>query len=537
MSDSLRRVLVWFAVVGFVGLWLFLAKDIAGNIGRASVSGLIQVFSWPAFGYLLVGNAIGFVVGLLPGLGGPVTMALMLGFAFQFKMSAVEAFSFLLGMMAVTATTGDITSILFGIPGEGSTASTIVEGHPMAKKGEAGRALGASLLSSLMGAVIGAGSIALAIPIITPLVLALGTPEFFMLTVAGVTFVGALSGGSVLKGLAAGGLGFLLSLVGLDLQTATERYTFGSLYLWGGGETGGAGIGLVPATVGLFAIPEIIDLSVKGGSIAQAQMGKLGGVFQGVKDALQHWWLVVRCSAIGTYIGIIPGMGGPVSQWVSYAYAMQASGKQDQAGTGVIEGVVGPGAANNSTLGGALIPTLAFGIPGNVTTAILLGAFLVLGLVPGTSMLTEHLDVIFSLVWILIVSNVITVTVCFLFLNQLARLTEIRGSLLIPLLLFFIYLGSYTHTNSFGDILVTFSFGALGWLMVVFGWSRPALLLGLVLGRLADNYLWISYSRYEFGFLERPGVLIILVLILGSVLYPEVSKRWRRRSLGKGVEK
>ena len=527
---TLKRSLGWLSLLLVLAVWIFLAQGMAGKIGAASLEGFVRVFSWPAFGYLLLGNLIGFAVGMLPGLGGPVTMALMLGFAFQLKMDAVEAFSFLLGMMAVTATTGDITSILFGIPGEGSTASTIVEGHPMAKKGEAGRALGASLMSSLMGALIGAGAIAVAIPIVTPLVLALGTPEFFMLTVAGVTFVGALSGGSVVKGLAAGGLGFIFSLVGLDMQTATERYTFGTMYLWGGGETGGAGIGLVPATVGLFAIPEIIDLATKGGSIAQAHVGRLGGVLQGVKDALRHWWLVARCSAMGTYIGIIPGMGGPVSQWVAYAHAMQSSGKHDRVGTGVIEGVVGPGAANNSTLGGALIPTIAFGIPGNVTTAILLGAFLVLGLRPGTSMLTKDLHVTFSLVWVLVVSNVITVSVCFLFLNQLARLTRIKGTLLIPPLLLFIYLGSYTHTNSFGDILVTLVFGALGWLMVVFDWSRPALLLGLVLGRLADNYLWITYSRYDFGFITRPGVLIILCVILASIAFPVIRDRRRQRA-------
>ena len=233
---------------------------------------------------------------------------------------------------------------------------------------------------------------------------------------------------------------------------------------------------------------------------------------------------------MGTYIGIIPGMGGPVSQWVAYAHAMQSSGKQDQVGTGVIEGVVGPGAANNSTLGGALIPTIAFGIPGNVTTAILLGAFLVLGLRPGTSMLTKDLDVTFSLVWVLVVSNVITVSVCFLFLNQLARLTRIKGTLLIPPLLLFIYLGSYTHTNSFGDIIITLIFGGLGWLMVVFDWSRPALLLGLVLGRLADNYLWITYSRYDFGFLARPGVLIILCVILASIAFPVIRDRRRQRA-------
>jgi putative tricarboxylic transport membrane protein len=529
MNHKLKTMLTWFAIIGLAGFWLYLAKDMAGTIANASLSGLIQVFAWPAFGYMLIGIAIGFAVGLLPGLGGPVTMALMLGFVFQLKMNAVEAFAFLLGMVSVTATTGDITSILFGIPGEGSTASTLVEGHPMAKKGEAGRALGAALLSSLMGAVLGALSIAVAIPFITPLVLSIGTPEFFMLAVSGVAFVGALSGGSVLKGLAAGGLGFLFSLVGLDPQTGTERYTFGLLYLWGAGETGGAGIGLVPATVGLFAIPEIIDLAVKGGSIAQTDVGKIGGVFQGVKDCFRHWWLVVRCSLIGTYIGIIPGMGGPVSQWVSYAYAMRTSNKQDRIGTGEVEGVLGPGAANNSTLGGALIPTIAFGVPGNVVSAILLGAFLILGLVPGPSMLTKDLHVIFAMIWVLIVSNIITVAISFLFLRQIAQLTRIRGSLLIPVLLLFIFLGSYTHSNNFGDIVVMLLFGALGCFMVAFGWSRPALLLGLVLGRLTDNYLWLSYARYEFEFLARPGVMAIIALVIITVLYPAMKKRWRKQ--------
>ena len=323
-------------VAALAGVWLFLAKDMAGTIVQASVSGLIQTLMWPAFGYMLVGIAIGFWVGILPGLGGPVTMALMLGFVFQLKMNPVEAFAFLLGMMGVTATTGDITSILFGVPGEVSTASTILEGHPMAKKGEAGRALGAALFSSLMGAVFGAASIVIAIPIVTPLVMSLGTPEFFMLAMAGVAFVGALSGSNILKGLAVGGLGILFSTVGLDPQKGLERYTFDQLYLWGSAERGGSGIGLIPATVGLFAIPEIIDLAIKGGSIAQASVGKLGGAFQGVKDSLRHWGLVLRCSAIGTYIGIIPWMGGPVSQWVAYAYAMRSSGNQDKVGTGQV---------------------------------------------------------------------------------------------------------------------------------------------------------------------------------------------------------
>src|SRR3990172_7299978 len=371
----------------------------------AFASGLFQVFAPSTFGLMLVGIAIGFIVGILPGLGGPTTMAMMLPFIFTMK--PVEAFAFLLGMAAVTATTGDITSILFGVPGEPTTASTIVDGHPMAKKGEAGRAVGAAPVSSLVGAIFGAFALALAIPAVRPLVLTFGSPEFFMLAVLGLTFVASLSGEALLKGLVAGGMGLLFATIGLDPITGTQRYTFGQLFLWDG-------IGLVPITIGFFAIPEVIDLAVQGTAIARVEVDKLGGVMEGVKDTFRHRWLVLRCSAIGAYMGVIPGMGASVSQWMAYAHAVQSSPRKERFGKGAVEGVLGPGAANNSTLGGNLIPTIAFGVPGGVVTAILLGAFIIQGLVPGPSMLTPesrggHLSLTFSFVWTIVISNIITV--------------------------------------------------------------------------------------------------------------------------------
>ena len=454
---------------------------------QAFIDGLLQVFVWKTFFFMMIGIVIGFAVGILPGLGGPVTLALMLPFIFN--MEAVEAFSFLLGMAAVTATTGDITSILFGIPGEAITAATIVDGHPMAKKGEAGRALGAALMSSLLGAIFGAFALALAIPIVRPLVLSIGSPEFFMLALLGITFLASLSGGAVVKGLTAAAVGLLIATIGLDPISGTERYTFGYLYLWDR-------ISLVSATLGLFAIPEIIDLSVKGTSIAQTSVGKIGGVMEGVKDTFRHWKLVMRCSAIGTYIGIIPGMGGSVSQWVAYAHAVQTSPDKERFGKGAVEGVLGPGAANNSNLGGGLVPTIAFGVPGNVTMAILLGAFIIQGLVPGPPMLIPesqggHLTLTFSFVWIIVVSNIITVAACFLFLQKLVRITEVRGSLVIPFLLLLVFLGGFATKNAFEDLVLVLIFGALGWIMVQLDWSRPPLLLGLVLGPLAENRLFL----------------------------------------------
>jgi hypothetical protein len=281
------------------------------------------------------------------------------------------------------------------------------------------------------------------------------------------------------------------------------------------------GIVLVAVTIGLVALPEIIDLSIKGTSIAREKAEKLGGVMEGVKDTFRHWWLVLKCSAVGAYVGILPGVGGGTAQWVAYAYAVQSSPNKERFGKGAVEGVLGPGAANNSTRGGDLITTVAFGIPSSVSTAILFGAFLIQGIVPGPDMLdpAKHLTLTFSFVWIIIVANIITVAICFLFLKQLAKITNIRGSLLIPFLLLLIYLGGFTVKNSFGDMIMVLIFGALGWLMVQFDWQRPPLLVGLVLGTITERNFWISTRAYGAGWLMHPGVLIIGLLIVGAIAY------------------
>jgi TctA family transporter len=357
-----------------------------------------------------------------------------------------------------------------------------------------------------------------------------------MLAILGITFVGALSGGNLVKGLMAGGLGLMISTIGLDPIRGVPRFTFEgilgqgpSIFLWDG-------IDLVAVTIGLFAIPEIIDLAVQGTSIAREQVGKLGGVMEGVKDTFRHWWLVLKCSALGAYVGILPGVGGGTAQWVAYAYAVQSSPNKERFGKGAVEGVLGPGAANNSTKGGDLITTVAFGIPSSVSTAILFGAFLIQGIVPGPDMLNpaKHLTLTFSFVWIIIVSNIITVAVCFLFLKPLAKITNIRGALLIPLLLVLIYLGGFTVKNSFGDMIVMLIFGALGWLMVQFDWQRPPLLVGLVLGTITERNFWISTRAYGAGWLLHPGVLIIAVFIIGAIFY-SIRQILRQKSQQEGA--
>jgi putative tricarboxylic transport membrane protein len=506
---------------------------------EAFINGLISVFTWPTFGFLLIGILVGFAVGILPGLGGAVTLALMLPFTFD--MQPLQAFAFLLGMLSVTATTGDITSILFGVPGEVISAALVVDGHPMAKMGQAGRALGAALMSSLVGALLGAFALAAAIPIIRPLILAFGSPEFFMLTILGITFVAALSSGQVLKGLISGGLGLMLATIGLDPQSGIQRYTFGQLHFWDG-------VGLVPVAVGLFAIPEIVDLAIKGTSIAEQRVGKIGGVLEGVKDTFRHWSLTLRCSLVGTFAGIIPGLGGSVAQWLAYAHAVQTSPRKDRFGKGAIEGVLGPGAANNSKEGGNLIPTVAFGVPSSVSMAILLGAFLIQGLQPGRSMLeagpdpNRGLNLTMSFVWMIAVANIITVAACFMFLEQIARITFVRGSLLIPPIILLVYIGAFAEKNALLDLTTMLFFGLVGLLMHHLNWPRPPLVLGLVLGRLAENYLFLSHARYGLDFMLptfsaswpfisvlRPIVMVLVLLSILSIFIPVLQSRLERR--------
>ena len=476
---------------------------------------LLDVLRWDALSFMLIGVVVGFWVGLLPGIGGATTLALMLPFVY--RMAPVQAFAFLLGMHSVVSTTGEITSILFGIPGEATTVATILDGHAMAKNGQAGRALGASLTSSLIGAVVGAAALALAIPIVRPLVLTFGSPEFFMLAIVGIAFIASLSGRGprgLVRGFLTGCLGLLLAAVGQDPQQGIQRYTLQQLYLWNG-------LDLVPVLVGFFAIPEIIDLAVRGTAIAaDAPLGRLSQVRDGVIDAFRHIWLIIRCSLIGTYIGIIPGVGGGVAQWIAYAHAVQSAktpAERDGFGKGDVRGVLGPGAAVNSKEGGALIPTIAFGVPGSSAMAILLGGFFVVGLVPGPDMLTKHLDVTMSMVWTIVVANIIAVVASFVFLNRLARLTNIRGALLIPFLALLTFLGAYTSNNSLNDILVALVFGSLGYLMVRYRWPRAPLVLGLVLGEVAERYLWISVARYGSAWLARPIVVLLILLVVGVI--------------------
>lgn len=484
-------------------------------------AGFLKVLTPGVLVWLLAGVMMGFFIGLLPGLGSPVALAILI--PFTFNMEPFPAFALLLGVISVAMTAGDITAVLFGIPGDPGNAATLIDGHAMAKNGEAGRALGAVLSASVVGAVLGALFLALAMVIVRPLVLSIGYAEMFMLSLAGITFLASLSSDAVFKGLAMGAMGILLSMIGLDPITAVERFTFGNLFLWDG-------IGFVPVILGVFAIPELIAMAegrTDLGTTSARQRTK--GALTGIRDTMRHIGLIFRCSALSTYIGMIPGMGASIAQWVAYGHAAQTARESDNVGRGGIRGILGPASANNATLSGGLIPTIAFGVPGTPQLAILLGAFIVHGLVPGPSMLAPeenggHLTLTFAMVAMIIISNIVVVLASFVFLNQVAKVAYLRAHLLIPFVVVLVFVGAFATKYSLYSLVVTLLFGLLGWIMARLNWSRPALVLGVVLGPLIENSLFLSVSADGYAWMTRPSVLVIFALILSSAAYPFYKK-------------
>ena len=487
-------------------------------------------------GFLTFGVLIGLVLGVIPGLGGLVGLSLLL--PFTFNMDPYTALAFMMGLQAVVATSDTIPAVLFGVPGTVGSAATILDGYPMARKGEAGRAFGAAFSASVIGGLFGALLLGISVPILRPVVLEIGSPELLAICVFGLSLVAVLSGGSPLKGLAGACIGLMVATAGDDPQTGTLRWTFDSLYLWDG-------LPVVPLALGLFAIPELGDMAIIKQSINVKDEDKQDvrfGQLEGIKDTFRNWFLVLRCATIGTALGAVPGIGASVIDWIAYGHAARTEkGAAETFGKGDVRGVIASEASNNAKEGGALVPTIAFGVPGSASMALILGAFLIHGLVPGPEMLTKRLDVTYTLVWSVAIANVIGAGICFAFANQLAKVALVRIGVLAPVVLAITYIGAFQGSRQWGDIWALLAFGLMGWVMKRLRWPRPPLILGFVLGGLVERYMFISVERYgadwlwiwrDFGDGDvkfAPYVPIIFAVTLYGVLAP-IIKGYRLRA-------
>ena len=419
------------------------------------------------------------------------------------------AFALLIGMVAVIPTSDTFPSVMMGIPGSSGSQATIMDGYPLARKGEAARALGAAFTASLTGGLFGAATLTAIIPIARPIVLSFGSPELFMLALLGMSMVGVLSGNRPIKGVLAAGLGLMIGAMGDAPALPEYRYYMGIDYLMDG-------IPLVIVGLGLFAFPEIMDLLIKGTAISETTtLGK--GWIQGVKDAISHKLIILRCSIIGVIVGFLPGLGGTVVDWISYGHIIQTTRDRENFGKGDIRGVLAPESSNNAKEGGGLIPTLLFGIPGSGSMAVFLGGLLILGIQPGPGMVTENVDLLYTAIWSLALANVFGAGLCIMLSKPITRLTIIPFTYIAPFMILIITLASYQATRSWGDLIALLAMGVLGWLMKQYGWPRPAALIGYVLSRNVETYLFISVQRYGWSWISRTGVIVLGMIILVSV--------------------
>jgi len=492
-------------------------SDGAGVALHSAHTALFIILNPTRMLYLFAGVCMGLALGILPGIGGIAGTALLLPFTYD--LDPPTAFALLLGLGATTTTADPIAAILFGAPGHAASAATTLDGYPMTRRGEAGRALGASYMAALIGGLFGALLMAIALPIMRPIILYIGSPELLSIAVFGISMVAVLSGNAPLRGLTFACFGMMLRMIGTDPQSGTLRWTMGTLYLWDG-------LPLVPLTLGIFALPELCDLAI--GRMAVVQAGQTldtkTGMLLGIKDCRDNWFLILRCSWIGSAMGAIPGIGASVIDWISYGHALKT--EKDAAktfGTGDVRGVIAAESATNAREGGALVPTVAFGVPASAGMAILLGAFLIHGLVPGPDMLTKHLDLTYSMVWSIAIANILGSGLCFAFSGQLAKIATLRYTLFMPCVLSLVFIGAFEATRNWGDLFSLMFFGVLGWAMKHFRWPRPPFVLGFILGEPIERYLFISIERYGVSWMIKPFVLVMFGLAAFSLLGPLIA--------------
>ncbi|MGB7946437.1 MAG: tripartite tricarboxylate transporter permease [Candidatus Binatia bacterium] len=477
---------------------------------EAAIDAAQRLFSPGPLLVMLIMLPISLISGMMPGGNLPIAV-IVLGFAgYLDPWITVTAVVFFLAASDITE---PVPSILMGIPGARSAQATILDGYPMAQRGEAGIALGASYMCTLVGGVIGAIALLLALPISRELLRLFGSAEFFLLSLLGLLCVAIVSSGAFVKGVLTACFGLAIAMIGFSPITGVVRANFGIEYLWDG-------IPLVPIVVGLFALPEAIDLVVANTPIARERLDTMlreahQDVYRGMRVALNHKWLLVRSSLIGTFVGMMPGVGSSGAHWIAYAQARHTEkGGVESFGKGDVRGVIAADSANNSVDGGTLIPTVVFGIPGSGGMAILLAILVISGVQPGPAMLTRHLDLTISLVYIVALANIVVVPIMLFAAPFITRIAAIPPNVLAPVVIGIVTLAAYQATYSIQDLFLVIGFAVLGIFMKRYGWPRPPILIAVVLAGIVEKFLWLSINTYGFSMFLRPQFLGIIAVML-----------------------
>jgi len=474
------------------------------SLFNAAIQGFLNLLQLKIFLAMMLGVSIGTFTAVAPqGLGMPLVYAIALPVVIKWE--PITGMALLIGASSVSAICAAYLPILFGIPGGSGSQATVLDGYPMGKRGEGRRALGASFMAGGMGCLIGTFTLAAAIPAARPLIYLMGSPELFVVMLWGLSMVAVLAGRRPVKGLIAAAFGLLLATAGQQAQSGIMRFVFDQPYLLDG-------ISISIIALALFGIPSALDLALTKLGVEQQPVPLKGSLFDGVKDTLREWWLVVRCSFVGVWVGIVPGLGSQVVDWLAYGHAAQSSKNPENFGKGDVRGVIAPESANDAKDGGDLVTTLLLGFPQGVTTALFIVALLAWGYLPGPEMVKKNADVIYSVVWLQGIAGIIGTLIGFLLAAQLAKLAEVRYTFMVPIMFVFILMGAFSVNRDPIDLLVVVAFGVLGYFMRRFAYPRPAMILGLVLGDLMEKYLYRSVASYGFSWLARPAVIVLLIL-------------------------
>lgn len=467
-------------------------------------------------GLMLLAIPLGIFFGCVPGLGGKLGIVLLIPFVYG--MDPLPGAVFLLAMHSIVHTGGIVPSILFGVPTNGPEAPLLADGYPMVRNGQAGRALGAALSAAGIGGLIGVGCLALILPVVEPFVLAFSPIEFFWLAIIGITLISALAGRMLVQGLIVGCFGWLVGMIGLDPQTGVQRYTFNQLFLWDGFD-------VISGVLALYALPEMMQLGrgrggeAEGSDKAVVTRYTFAEVWDGVLENLRHWPLTLLTAVMGTFIGMIPGLGGEAAGWMCYSFAVSRAKQPERFGQGAVEGVIAPSTGMNAKEGGGLLPTLFFGVPAGSGMAIMLGAFIMLGIKPGPLMVVHDLPLVWSLIWAIALSNLLCTTLLLFVGKHMSAVAHIRASVLVPVVLVFALLGTFLAKDHWESLLVFAGLGALGYVMRRNHWPRPCFIIGLVLGPTAELSFHKAFALYGLRFLVQPTSLGLMAIVAAIVTF------------------
>jgi len=492
-------------------------------------TGLKIVLTPTTFLLISAGTILGVIFGAMPGVSASMAVALALPFAYA--MDPVIAIAFLVAVYCAAITGGGITAILFKIPGTPSNAPTTFDGYPMAQRGEAGKALGFSLIASAIGGLFAAFAMALVSPQLANVALRFGPSELFAVSFLGLSVLSCLDSDNIVKTLISGLLGLLLACVGMDPMLGIPRFTWGSSTLL-------SGIEMIPIMIGLFAVTEVLKQTIAPKKKLESLDGKIDNskmktVFPSLKEVWETKASMTRASVIGTIVGILPGAGATIASFLSYAIEKKVSKHPEKLGTGIADGIVASEAANNAATGGSMVPLLSLGIPGGNAAAIMMTALVIKGVQIGPMLIRTQPVYLASVFGSMLVTNIIMVIAAMMVAKVFAKILAVPYTILGPIIIMLAAIGAYALKNNSGDVVLMAAAGIIGYIFVKLGYNSAALVLGLVLGQMCESNFRRAYTLTNGNIMEmltKPITAVIMISCILMLLYPLVKPLIKKKN-------